>query len=130
MGVDGSLPAELALGPELAAVAGARSFVRLHGRALGLDEDACDTAALLTSEVVTNALVHGRSEARLRVGARAGMLLVEVADDNSRHPQRQEPDPNALDGRGLAIIDLLAARWGVRDGAWGKTVWFEVALSG
>lgn len=119
---------ELVLEPDLAAVAVARQFVRRRCHALGMDTDSCDTAVLLTSETVTNAFTHGRSEARIRLRRVPGGLLVEVADDNSRHPQRQADDPDALDGRGLSIIDLLARRWGVRDDPYGKTVWFEVPV--
>ena len=116
----------LVLAPHPAAVGSARAFVERHCRALGLSPDACDTAVLLTSETVTNAFIHGRSEARIRVSRQAGRLLVEVADDNSRHPQPTAQDADALDGRGLAIVELLAARWGVFDDPYGKTVWFEV----
>lgn len=118
--------ATLVLPQDLAAVSSARRFVKQHCQAVGFDDDACDTAVLLISETVTNAFIHGRSEARIRVNARPGRLLVEVADENSRHPQRAGQDDDALDGRGLAIVELLAARWGVIDDAFGKTVWFEV----
>ena len=111
---------------DLGAVASARGFVRDRCRELGLDPDTVDTVELLTSEVVTNAILHGRSEARLRVSGGPGRLRVEVADENSRHPQPQEADPEALDGRGLAILEMLAARWGVGDRPAGKVVWFEV----
>ena len=119
-------PDVLALEPDLALVATARRFVRDRARALGLDGDAVDTAVLLASETVTNAFTHGRSEARVRVTGDALLLRVEVADDNSRHPQRQDPDPDALDGRGMSTVELLAAAWGVDDDPYGKTVWFEV----
>jgi anti-sigma regulatory factor (Ser/Thr protein kinase) len=119
----------LVLPQDLAAVSSARRFVQRHCRAIGFDAEACDTAVLLTSETVTNAFIHGRSEARIRVNAVPGRLLVEVADENSRHPQRAGHDDDALDGRGLAIVELLAARWGVVDDAYGKTVWFEVRAS-
>lgn len=87
-----------------------------------------DTAVLLTSETVTNAFTHGRSEARLVVTAHPDRVIVEVADDNSRHPRPAEPDADAdaLDGRGISILTMLAAGWGVRDDPYGKTVWFEV----
>jgi anti-sigma regulatory factor (Ser/Thr protein kinase) len=94
---------------------------------MGYNADTCDTAVLLTSETVTNAFIHGRSEARIKVDPRPGRLLVEVADDNSRHPRPAGHDDDALDGRGLAIVELLSSRWGVVDDAYGKTVWFEVA---
>jgi anti-sigma regulatory factor (Ser/Thr protein kinase) len=118
--------AVLVLPQDLAAVSSARRFVKQHCQAMGFNSDACDTAVLLTSETVTNAFIHGRSEARIRVHARPDRLLVEVADENSRHPKRVGHDNDALDGRGLAIIELLAARWGVIDDSYGKTVWFEV----
>lgn len=104
----------------------ARAFVRQHCALLGFDAEACEAAILLTSEAVTNAFIHGRSEARIRITTPAGRLHVEVADDNSRHPQRLDQDADALDGRGMAIVQQLAARWGVRDDPYGKTVWFEV----
>lgn len=56
-------------------------------------------------------------------------VLIEIGDDNSRHPQQVEDDTNALDGRGLVTVTMLAARWGVRNENVGKTVWFEVPVS-
>lgn len=118
--------AQVVLAPAAAAVALARSAVRdVCGRA-GLDVATCDDAVLLTSEIVTNAFTHGRSDARLRADADQQAIVVQVADDNSRHPTAVPRDVNALDGRGIHIVDLLAARWGVRDDPFGKTVWFEV----
>jgi anti-sigma regulatory factor (Ser/Thr protein kinase) len=117
----------LVLSQDLGEVRRARSFVRQHCNAMGFDAEACDAAILLTSEAVTNAFIHGRSEARIKITAAAGRLYVEVADDNSRHPQRLDQDADALDGRGIAIVQHLASRWGVRDDPYGKTVWFEVA---
>jgi anti-sigma regulatory factor (Ser/Thr protein kinase) len=123
-------PAEvLVLNQDLAEVRRARAFVREHCHLLGFDSEACDAAVLLTSEAVTNAFIHGRSEARIQVTTSPGRLLVEVADDNSRHPQRLDQDADALDGRGIAIVQQLADRWGVRDDPYGKTVWFEVAAN-
>lgn len=108
------------------AVRGARRYVTECCRHLRLAADTCETVALLTSETVTNAITHGRSEARVRVRLLHRAVRVEVADENSRHPQTQEPDVEALDGRGLSIIGLLASRWGVLDQPFGKIVWFEV----
>lgn len=116
----------LALSPELENVGAARDFVAGVCRQRGVDADVCDTAVLLTSEVVTNAFLHGRSEARVSMEVRPERVVVMVADDNSRHPQRVDTDDEALDGRGLAIIELVASRWGVRDDDYGKTVWFSL----
>lgn len=117
----------LVLSQDLGEVRRARAFVRAHCATLGFDAEACDAAVLLTSEAVTNAFIHGRSEARIRITTSPGRLHVEVADDNSRHPQRLDQDSDALDGRGIAIVQQLASSWGVRDDPYGKTVWFDVA---
>lgn len=108
------------------AVASARSFVRDQCQAMGLEPELCDTVVLLTSEIVTNAILHARNATRLHVRGNQQQLRVEVADDNSHHPKPRAADPDALDGRGLAIVDMLAARWGVEEDPPGKTVWFEV----
>jgi anti-sigma regulatory factor (Ser/Thr protein kinase) len=90
------------------------------------DADVVDTALLLTSELVTNAVIHGRSEVQLEVRTDGSRLRVDVGDDSSRLPLQKSPDHDALDGRGLQIVDLLATRWGVYDEPLGKTVWFEL----
>ncbi|GAB3598065.1 hypothetical protein GCM10027446_27440 [Angustibacter peucedani] len=117
----------LVLPPDVSAVRRARTFVRNHCRAAGVAAATCDTVALLTSETVTNAFIHGRSEARLRLVVRPDRVRVEVGDDNSRHPVRAERQDDALDGRGLDILDLVSTAWGVVDDVAGKIVWFEVA---
>lgn len=130
-------PVVLDLEPHPAAVARARAFVTERCRAAGVTADDCDTVVLLASEVVTNAVLHGRSVARLTTtvttatpgtgaGAPAATVRVEVSDDNSRHPIAPGADPDALDGRGIAIVDLLSTAWGTRDEPLGKTVWFEL----
>jgi anti-sigma regulatory factor (Ser/Thr protein kinase) len=90
------------------------------------DTDVIDTALLLTSELVTNAVIHGRSDVQLEVRTDGALLRVDVGDDNSRLPRQKSLDNDALDGRGLQIVDLLATRWGVHDEPLGKTVWFEL----
>jgi anti-sigma regulatory factor (Ser/Thr protein kinase) len=91
------------------------------------DTDLVDTALLLTSELVTNAVIHGHSDVQLQVLTDGDLLRVDVADDNSRFPQQQPADNDALDGRGLQIVQLLATRWGVDKEPLGKTVWFELS---
>jgi anti-sigma regulatory factor (Ser/Thr protein kinase) len=88
--------------------------------------DAVDTAALLVSEVATNAVLHayGR-EVRVRVlgGAR---LRVEVFDGSPVLPVQRHAAPGAEGGRGMALVEALAVRWGVEARPTGKTFWFEV----
>ncbi len=69
-------PASLHLAPEPFAVRRARALVAERCAAARLDADVTDTAVLLTSEVVTNAIVHGRSSARLTVALEPGGVLV------------------------------------------------------
>lgn len=90
------------------------------------DPEILDTALLLTSELVTNAVIHGRSHVRLGITLRPDWLRIDVGDDNSRHPTPQPADPDALDGRGLQIVERLSSKWGVDDNRFGKTVWFEL----
>lgn len=104
----------------------ARRFVADRCAAAHVAEQGCDTALLLTSELVTNAITHGRSDVRVSVRSAPGRLRIEVGDDNSRHPVLQPEDDGALDGRGLQMVDLLATRWGVVDDEIGKVVWFEL----
>ncbi|SDQ89311.1 ATP-binding protein [Quadrisphaera sp. DSM 44207] len=113
---------------DLTAAGRARRLLAEECRAAGVRGDAADSAELLVSEVVTNAVIHGRSEVRLSVCASPRCLRVEVGDDNSRRPRVQELDAAALDGRGLAIVDMVATRWGVADDDLGKVVWFELAV--
>jgi anti-sigma regulatory factor (Ser/Thr protein kinase) len=118
----------ITLPAELRSIRTARRFVGECCHEAALSDERCDDALLLTSELVTNAILHGRSEVSVEVEARGEVLRISVFDENSRHPQPVEEDPDALDGRGLALVDALAQRWGVEDRRLGKVVWFELAL--
>jgi len=123
-----SVAEHLTLAPDAAAVAQARRLVGDLCEQIGFDDDGRDKAVLLTSETVTNAFTHGRSEARIFVTASSKTVRVEVGDDNSRHPHHVSRDHDALDGRGMTIVGILATAWGVND-RYGKVVWFEVAAT-
>jgi anti-sigma regulatory factor (Ser/Thr protein kinase) len=93
------------------------------------DPDALDTAALLTTELVSNAIRHTGDELTLTVRLEAGMLRVGVSDTSHRRPQLVQAGTRDTSGRGLHLVEALADRWGVDpDGrGLGKTVWFELA---
>jgi anti-sigma regulatory factor (Ser/Thr protein kinase) len=85
-----------------------------------------DTAALLTSEVVTNAVVHGDGTVLVRARTGDGRLRVEVQDDGDGAPVLQDAARDAEGGRGLALVAALADAWGVEEVTGGKFVWFEL----
>lgn len=102
-----------------------------------------DTAALLVSELVTNAVkatgrVHerpGGADRRpspcvmLQLRAQKGELAIYVWDDDTRAPALEDAAPSAESGRGLRLVDALSRRWGhYAPDVGGKIVWCEVAL--
>lgn len=91
-------------------------------------QDVVDIAVLLASELITNAILHGRSEVELTVEINSAGVKVSAADMNSRLPVMQSIDELALDGRGIAIVNLLASSWGVTATEGGKIVWFCLDL--
>jgi PAS domain S-box-containing protein len=114
-------------------VAVARAFVRdtLHGWGFA---DVVDDAVVLTSELVTNAVVHAGTAADVRCLRYETAVRVEVAD---HYPEREVPlqgrgrphrDPDHEGGRGLLLCAALASRWGVEYTAAGKHVWFQLDL--
>lgn len=90
-----------------------------------------ETAQLLVSELVTNAVIHARSSAILRIDATADSLRVTVVDHGpgTRRRTRAVPPPNEFGGRGLFIVDQLASRWGTGTHKDGNHVWFELVTS-
>ena len=114
--------ADLALYP-----ADARGGVR--STLAGVDPEVVEIAALLVSELVTNAIVHGSGEASLVVEVGDGHVHIEVADSEPTldlRPLRVEP--TSEHGRGLATVDALASSWGVEPRLAGKAVWFDITL--
>ncbi|MCL9794260.1 ATP-binding protein [Frankia sp. AgKG'84/4] len=118
---------EFRIGPDIRAVSEMRRAVHRMCRDAKLSADVCDTAVLLTSETLTNAIVHGGTAAHLVVRTSAGGVRVEVTDGSRRPPVDTPADTDATHGRGVGLINSLATRWGVRRHPPGKTVWFEVA---
>ena len=114
------------LTPDLGNVRRARQLVRAYCAAAGLEETVSDTVVLITSEAVTNAFLHGRSDARLTVTMLDDQVLVEVGDDNPRHPAPTGIHDEAPNGRGWLMMIGLSGHWGVRNEPIGKTVWFAV----
>jgi anti-sigma regulatory factor (Ser/Thr protein kinase) len=112
-------------------VSAARTFVErtLSAHRPGTD---ADTATLLTSEIVTNAITHTKSGVEggtvgiVVIGIPRG-VLVEIIDGGSAGTPTVKSDLYAAEGHGLFLVQNLAAQWGyLRDPA-GTTVWFHLA---
>ncbi|WP_333772098.1 SpoIIE family protein phosphatase [Streptomyces sp. IBSBF 3136] len=114
-------------------VATARSFVRDTLQGWGF-ADIVDDAVVLTSELVTNAVVHAGTHAEVLCLRTEDGVRIEVSD---RYPEREVPlqgspaamgSPDREGGRGLQLCAALAARWGVDYTPTHKNVWFQLDL--
>ena len=85
-------------------------------------------AVLLVSELVSNAILHGRPPIELRLRRDTEHVVVEVDDGATVLPRKLRPTPDDEHGRGLVIASLLADRWGTRPLRNGKSVWCLFAL--
>ena len=112
---------------ELVAATDARRFAEQLLVEWGCDP-LVESARLLVSELVVNAVLHAGTGADLVLRLDADHLRVEVRDGNPAPIERREYSPYATTGRGLMILDALAHRWGVdtTDDGSGKVVWFEL----
>jgi anti-anti-sigma factor len=124
---------ELVLAPIPTAAAAARAFVRevCGSWQLALpDNTLVDRAVLLAGELVTNAVLHARTDLRLRLELRGELLHLAVRDGSPRLLRLATiPDPDAKGGRGLWLVEQLARAWGVNrhpDG--GKVIWCTLTL--
>ncbi|MGW4894473.1 ATP-binding protein [Kitasatospora sp. NPDC004240] len=122
----------LALDPaDLVAVGAVRHRLRTALSRWGVPELA-DTAELLSSELVTNALLHTGDGAVFDAVLSADLRLrIEVRDGAARLPgRRRDPEAEyATSGRGLMLVEALADDWGVQLRGDGKVTWFELAHS-
>ena len=84
-------------------------------------------AVLVASELLSNAVLHARTDLRLTVFADVpGTVRIEVLDHNSRMPTAVACPDDATSGRGLALVGAVATRWGSESRPDGKVVWAEL----
>jgi anti-sigma regulatory factor (Ser/Thr protein kinase) len=105
----------------------AREARRLLERTLAreLDRDELDTAKLLASELVNNAVLHGAGKITFAVGVEASRIRVDLVHEGSGFVhQVRAVGFDEISGRGLQIVDAVSSRWGVFEGT--THVWFEV----
>ncbi|WNB86665.1 ATP-binding protein [Cellulomonas sp. ATA003] len=115
-----------------AARTGRRWVMDVVRRSGDLDRSAAELVELLAGELLANAVIHGPAAGRIVVTAsREGAVVrVAVRDQSAALPRLTEASPTALGGRGVALVDALATRWGVDEHPGdGKTVWFALELA-
>ena len=107
-----------------ATVAEARHFVVDSLEQWDVPPSVVDDLALITSELVTNALVHGGAPVDLRLQRSGARVVLEVQDDAERQlPRARNPDDDEEHGRGIHIVEALSDEWGTRSTDRGKCVW-------
>lgn len=121
--------ARLELSADPTSVGAGRRFVRATLLQWGL-EDLVDTATLLVSELLTNAVLHARTAPEIVVRNEDNGVRVEVLDGSQRLPVAKGYGVDAATGRGLILLEQLSAAWGAEARGGGKAVWFELEEDG
>ena len=116
----------LRLPPTARSTTQARRFVLGALADWGLD-GLRDTAALLTSEVVTNSVLHARTDIEVTVTRLDDGVRIEVADGSRRAPVRRLQLDEATTGRGVELLEQLAGSWEVAVHDSGKVVRFDLS---
>jgi anti-sigma regulatory factor (Ser/Thr protein kinase) len=114
---------------ESTACADGRRFVGEHLARWSVPAQVSDEAVLLTSELIANAIRHAPPPLCLQVSVDDSVVRVQMHDSNPVAPVLTRPDFTSRGGRGVWLIDTLAAQWGVRAQPPGKEVWFEIILT-
>jgi GAF domain-containing protein len=104
----------------------ARHWVTEHLGDVPIEVREC--AALLTSELVTNAVLHAATPFTVTLHLMTDRIRVDVADGSPVVPSLKEYATDAATGRGLTLFNTLASNWGVQPVLGGKIVWFEIPV--
>ena len=104
----------------------ARARALIAQRLADLPAEALEVVLLLTSELVTNAVRHARGPVEVHLARNDRDVRVEVEDRSPERPVVRPLDQEALNGRGLLLVDGLASGWGVQPTETGKRVWFSL----
>lgn len=120
------MQSQTALPCDARSVRAARQFVTGTLEDWGVAAGLADIVELLASELVSNAILHARSDVVISVASDRGGVRIAVNDRSPRGVTRRRHRIDATTGRGLLLLERLAAAWGVEPGPDGKSVWFEV----
>lgn len=92
-------------------------------------DDLADTAELVASELITNALLHAATPVEVLASAGPGGFRLEVGDGSDQLPVERDHSTLAGTGRGLGLVHQVADAWGVEPTATGKVVWVEIVTA-
>lgn len=95
----------------------------------GIETGVADDAELLVTELVTNSVIHARTSVKVEVVERDGHIEFQISDRSTRQVQLRLPTPDAVTGRGVHLLDQIAAEWEVIPRAGGKTVRFKLSTT-
>jgi anti-sigma regulatory factor (Ser/Thr protein kinase) len=119
---------ETVLARELGSPGAARRLLK-QWFAAALEPDELDTAVLLVSELVTNAVRHGDGNITLKSRLDEDRLLVEVIDEGGGFERKiRDRSFENVGDCGLEIVDSESSRWGAHEGT--THVWFEIERRG
>ena len=113
--------------PTAVSVRRARHEARTQMERWGLGRQG-EVVKLLVSELVTNAIRHGRGQIRVTMSVENGVLRCGVEDESAEPPRMRHVGWDAERGRGMHLVDMLACRWGSAHTRLGKVVWFQLAV--
>ncbi|MFL6132724.1 MAG: ATP-binding protein [Nocardioidaceae bacterium] len=125
-GVDTRTCSDLSLPPHPSSIGAARRFVRTALLAAERGE-LLEDAELAVSEVVTNAVVHAGTRIDISLAVGPVLVRIDVHDGSPHQPRARRYATTSSTGRGLGLLNDVAADWGVSPTESGKAVWFELA---
>jgi anti-sigma regulatory factor (Ser/Thr protein kinase) len=123
-------PARITLPRNPSSVAAARRFIQARAAAWSFPEPASQQLVLIGSELVTNAVLHARTELTLTLELHANRVRISVEDGSSAPATLRHYRADALTGRGLGVVAALSDNWGISAADDGKVVWAELAANG
>ncbi len=108
----------------------ARRFLNERSAAWSLPDPVGEQLVLVGSELVTNAVLHARTQLTLTLELQADRVRVSVRDHSSAPVALRHYRPDALTGRGLGVVATVSRAWGVEPARGGKVIWAELLLDG
>ncbi|WP_327669431.1 MULTISPECIES: ATP-binding protein [unclassified Streptomyces] len=107
--------------PDPTAVARMRCSTAAFLRRFGLTGPVSSSVVLVVSELVTNAIKHGRGVVALEIRVVSGTISVSVTDENPAPAVLKQPGPDDTSGRGIALVEAYSDKWG----STGEETWCE-----